>query len=631
MRVDFTKMHGLGNDFIVMNLPADAALPSAEQWRALADRHGGIGFDQALVLLPPRRSDTDVFYRVFNADGAEVEQCGNGARCVAALLHRRGRGHAGRLTMDSVGGVLHAHVLADGRVAVDMGVPNFDPASLPFDAGAPSATYTLAVAGERIEFGALSLGNPHAVLRVEAVESAPVERIGRALQSSPHFPRQVNVGFMQIIDAGQIRLRVYERGVGETLACGTGACAAVAVGRNLGLLGAEVEVRVPGGTLSVHWDGAGQSHLADRPGTTGLRRTRRTSELLAASNGEHTDDAAIRLRGIAAEAIEEQAVVHYLHHNADFFERHPQLLARLRLQHPRNGSTVSLIERQVEVLREKIQAQEQKLAEFVRVARANNLLAEKIHRFTRRLLRTSGAGPAIAEIEASLREDFDTFHTVLVLAAASAADDEQGAPQRFLRRVLADDPALRSFDSLFAAGKPRCGQIRDTQREFLFGVRSAEHRLGGADPARRPDAGGPAGARQRRSRPLPSRHEHRVPVAHGRADHRRARARLSRQRSAPPAPGQGPMTPQASQWLARFERYLGTERRLSVHTALGLPARSRGAARLVRSHRPQRLAAARPSAHPQPLPRAAMRVACRAAASSAGSRRVRTLLQLPAA
>ncbi len=259
MRIDFTKMHGLGNDFIVLNLPADACLPSREQWQALADRHGGIGFDQALVLLPPRRSGTDVFYRVFNADGGEVEQCGNGARCVAALLHRRSQGGDRTLTMDSVGGLLHARVLADGRVSVDMGVPNFDPRSLPFDALAPSATYTITAAGETIEFGAVAVGNPHAVLRVEAVESAAVEGIGRALQNSPHFPRQVNVGFMQIIDAGQIRLRVYERGVGETLACGTGACAAVAVGRSLGLLGADVEVRVPGGSLSVHWDGPGQS------------------------------------------------------------------------------------------------------------------------------------------------------------------------------------------------------------------------------------------------------------------------------------------------------------------------------------------------------------------------------------
>jgi len=174
-----------------------------------------------------------------------------------------------------------------------------------------------------------------------------------------------------------------------------------------------------------------------------------------------------QLRGIPAEAIEEQAVIQYLHHNPDFFEQHPQLLAKLRLQHPRSGSTVSLIERQVDVLREKIQIQDQKLAEFVQVARANNVLAEKIHRFTRRLLRTQGTGSAIAEIEASLREDFDTFHTVLVLTCADLPEADE--PQCFLRRVATDDPALRSFDSLFAGAKPRCGQIRDSQREFLFG------------------------------------------------------------------------------------------------------------------------------------------------------------------
>jgi uncharacterized protein YigA (DUF484 family) len=176
-----------------------------------------------------------------------------------------------------------------------------------------------------------------------------------------------------------------------------------------------------------------------------------------------------QVRGLAAEPIDDQAVAQYLHRNADFFEHHPQLLARMRLQHPRNGSTISLIERQVDVLREKIQTQEAKLSEFVRVARANNVLAEKIHRFTRRLLRTAGTGPAIAEIEASLREDFDTFHAVLVLPSTQMSA-EQDLSWRFLRSVSPDDPGYRSFDTLFAACKPRCGQIRDSQREFLFGT-----------------------------------------------------------------------------------------------------------------------------------------------------------------
>lgn len=194
-----------------------------------------------------------------------------------------------------------------------------------------------------------------------------------------------------------------------------------------------------------------------------------------------------QVRGLPNEPIDEAAVAQYLQHNADFFERHPQLLARLRLQHPRNGATVSLIERQVEVLREKHQTQEQKLAEFVRVARANNVLAEKIHRFTRRLLRTTNRTQVIAEVEASLREDFDTFHAVLVQPFGGNHDDGHGL-QRFLRYVAADDPTYRSFDSLFAACKPRCGQVRDTQREFLFGAEAANIGsvalipLGGAAP-----------------------------------------------------------------------------------------------------------------------------------------------------
>ena len=259
MHIAFTKMHGLGNDFIVLEAPAGGTQPSAGQWHALADRHGGVGFDQALLLEPPRQPGTAVHYRVFNADGSEVEQCGNGARCVARYLQLQGRvAPDGTVHMGSTGGTVAARVLGDGRVAVDLGVPDFAPASLPFQAAAAAATYTLAVAGETIEFGAVSLGNPHAVLRVAAVESAPVERIGRALQSHAAFPRQVNVGFMEIVDAAHIRLRVFERGVGETRACGTGACAAVAVARSLGLLGADVEVHVAGGRLGVHWEGAGQ-------------------------------------------------------------------------------------------------------------------------------------------------------------------------------------------------------------------------------------------------------------------------------------------------------------------------------------------------------------------------------------
>jgi len=259
MRIDFTKMHGLGNDFIVFDAPAGASLPSTEQWRQLSARHTGVGFDQALVLEQPRRADTAVFYRIFNADGIEVEQCGNGARCIAALLHRRGQASAGNsITMDSPAGLIHARIQGAEMVSVDMGVPNFDPASLPFEASSEANVYPLDVAGTQVEIGAVSMGNPHAVLTVASLDAAPVDRLGPAIESHRRFPKRVNVGFMQILDRSHILLRVYERGTGETLACGTGACAAVAVGRRHGRLDAEVHVRVRGGELRVNWPGPGE-------------------------------------------------------------------------------------------------------------------------------------------------------------------------------------------------------------------------------------------------------------------------------------------------------------------------------------------------------------------------------------
>ena len=258
MRIAFTKMHGLGNDFLLFETTPDQALPTPAQWRQLADRHRGIGFDQAVVFATAADATAVASYRIFNADGGEAEQSGNGARCAVKLLFLQGRAPGGRVTLETRAGLIHGTMHDDGQIAVDMGAPEFEPAALPFSATARTATYQLPVGGEVVEFSAVSMGNPHAVLRVAAVESAPVERIGRALQAHPAFPRQVNVGFMQIIDSAHIRLRVYERGAGETLACGTGSCAAVAAGRNLGLLGTDVEVHVPGGRLGVHWDGPGQ-------------------------------------------------------------------------------------------------------------------------------------------------------------------------------------------------------------------------------------------------------------------------------------------------------------------------------------------------------------------------------------
>lgn len=259
MRIEFTKMHGLGNDFIVFDAPSGATLPSGEQFRRLAARHTGVGFDQALVIEPPRRAGTVAFYRIFNADGGEVEQCGNGARCVAALLRQTGRAQPGDITLDSPAGLVRARIESDGLVSVDMGTPDFAPQSLPFSAPAESDEYSLEVDGSRVSFSAVSLGNPHAVIIVPSVAAAPVVRLGAALERHPAFANRVNVGFMEIASSEHILLRVFERGVGETLACGTGACAAVAVGRRRGRLAARVRVQVPGGELTVNWQGPGHS------------------------------------------------------------------------------------------------------------------------------------------------------------------------------------------------------------------------------------------------------------------------------------------------------------------------------------------------------------------------------------
>jgi diaminopimelate epimerase len=253
MRIAFTKMHGLGNDFALFETPAGGAPLSGAQLHRLADRHTGIGFDQALILEPPRRAQTAVFYRIFNADGIEVEQCGNGARCIAALLALRGLAREGAVTMDSPAGLIQARTDPGGRVSVDMGPVRFDPAALPFEAAAQADRYRLEVGTETLEIGAVSIGNPHAVLAVESVDAAPVARLGPAIEGHARFPKRVNAGFMQVVNRSRIRLRVYERGAGETLACGTGACAAVAVGRRWGLLDAAVTVSTRGGELRVSW------------------------------------------------------------------------------------------------------------------------------------------------------------------------------------------------------------------------------------------------------------------------------------------------------------------------------------------------------------------------------------------
>lgn len=267
MVIQFTKMHGLGNDFVMIDAISQSIDLSAEQIRNIADRHFGIGCDQLLLVEKATDPRAEFRYRIFNADGGEVEQCGNGARCFAIFVRERGLTKNTTIAVETAGGLIELSVEQD-QVTVDMGVPNFQPKSLPFIAEDQQETYNLMVNGSEYAIGAVSMGNPHVVLRVDDINSADVEGIGAMIENHQQFPQRVNVGFMQILSRNEISLRVFERGAGETLACGTGACAAVAVGRMQGELDEEVTVRLTGGDLQIRWQGEGKKLLMTGPATT---------------------------------------------------------------------------------------------------------------------------------------------------------------------------------------------------------------------------------------------------------------------------------------------------------------------------------------------------------------------------
>lgn len=255
----FTKMHGIGNDFVVIDCRAAPLALDAAAIRALGDRHHGVGFDQLLTIEPARDGSCAFAYGIWNSDGTPALQCGNGVRCVAAWLHRDGALPAGPLRLEGPAGPVAVERLDDGRIRVDMGEPRFAPAAVPLAMDAESDTYLLELDGETIALGAVSMGNPHAVIEVADAAAAPVARIGPRIAQAPLFPRDCNVGFAELRGRAAIGLRVWERGAGETLACGSGACAAVAVLRRRGRVDAAVRVTLPGGELDIHWTGPGAS------------------------------------------------------------------------------------------------------------------------------------------------------------------------------------------------------------------------------------------------------------------------------------------------------------------------------------------------------------------------------------
>lgn len=246
-------MHGLGNDFMVIDNLGDSLELSAAQIRALSDRHTGVGFDQLLVVNKPSIAGVEFDYQIFNADGAEVEHCGNGARCFARFVFDRGLTRNREIKVNTANGPITLRLLEDSRVMVQMGVPQFEPSRIPFVATEIADFYLLDVNGEQFRVGAASIGNPHVLLQVDNLQQVQVERLGAAIEKHPRFPNRVNVGFMQLLDRQHIGLRVFERGVGETRACGSGACAAVAIAHRQGLLDKTATVSLPGGDLQLHW------------------------------------------------------------------------------------------------------------------------------------------------------------------------------------------------------------------------------------------------------------------------------------------------------------------------------------------------------------------------------------------
>jgi diaminopimelate epimerase len=268
MNLRFTKMHGLGNDFVVIDGITQTVSLSSEQCRRIADRHFGVGCDQILLVEKPTRDDVDFRYRIFNADGGEVEQCGNGARCFVRFVHDKQLTDKTAIRVETASGIIEPRLLDNGQVTVNMGAPRVAPADIPFAASAEALTYPLKVGTHTLEISALSMGNPHAVLRVNDLDSAPVDILGAAIEAHQRFPQRVNAGFMQVLTPHDIRLRVFERGAGETLACGTGACAAAVTGIRQDWLQSPVSVHTRGGDLVIEWAGKDQPVYMTGPAVT---------------------------------------------------------------------------------------------------------------------------------------------------------------------------------------------------------------------------------------------------------------------------------------------------------------------------------------------------------------------------
>ena len=449
--VQFSKMHGLGNDFVVLDGTKLAALPDGRTIRQWADRRRGIGFDQLLVARPTHRAGATLAMDIFNADGGTAQQCGNGLRCFAVFARTLGLVECNEMVIETPAGLVEARIIGELEVEVDMGEPRFNPDAIPFIVESPADCYRLEIGGRERSVGIVSIGNPHIVVRVEDVESEPVEELGPDVQSMKRFPAGVNVGFMEIVDPHHIRLRVYERGVGETLACGSGACAAMVVGRRQHLLAERVAVELPGGRLEVEWPGQGMPARLTGPVSLGISRRSR----MVMGNTPREDFNPLE---------EERAVIDFLHRHPDVFIRHPSVLETMQVPHA-CGEAVSLVEFQLRALRERTRDLRRHMDELARNARDNEELGHRIHRLTLDLIDCGSLDEALTRIYVGLRDDFQVDFSSIRLFAPPISANDAGLAEL----VGPEDGKAATFEPVLPQSKPVCGRLRLDQLERLFG------------------------------------------------------------------------------------------------------------------------------------------------------------------
>ncbi len=440
----FTKMHGLGNDFMVIDAINQEVALSAEHIRQLSDRHFGVGFDQLLLVEPPQSDNADFKYRIFNADGSEVGQCGNGARCFARFVRDKQLSLKDQICVDTHSGQLTLSFEDNGMITVNMGVPRHAPSDIPLLADQESRFYTVTVNGQERAFGAVSMGNPHAVIQVHDIKNAQVEIFGKALESHALFPERANIGFMQIIDRSHIKLRVYERGAAETLACGSGACAAVVIGFEQNLLDNQVVVELPGGILQIAWAGRGHPVLMTGPADSVFEGRITLTEGSLSTTGLSSNEVEI-----------------YLLQHPEFFNDHLSLLEQLSIPHP-SGNAVSLITKQLEIFRSRHHELENQLEMLIDIAKDNDASFTKMHKLTLALLEAETLEQAVRHLEIVLS---DYFLTDFVAIRIIRAEPVGNMPGLF---IAPDSDKLRPFLAELSDNQPSCGAPTPEQARELF-------------------------------------------------------------------------------------------------------------------------------------------------------------------